>query len=367
MSDLINDVYLPDFKKRSIRDGDAYKLLSEKKKDTSVLEGYENHPDAGVVNFKDFDSFIGEGGTKEEWIARHATPEVQKEFFSNVGDFMVDTGKDTALSLATAVVNGADVATNLMPLFVKALDKAPLVSGMPEGFLTEATEEQVYDFANKISNNLGEAREYLNDFKKDDNFVSQMIGVMSQDLLYSVPIYNKLRSAGMPRYPAFFISGGMGGAIGIEEKIMGADSTFSQEFFSKDIVELKNLIGILPDTPEDKIADEVVQALEYGAFSTAIPGIIDAFKFMKKYVPAMAGTTGAAVGMTADNEAEGSPIKSIINAVNKVPVFKSAVVDATEAKITKGPGQQVFNTIKNTPGVKESELKWIGLEDFFKR
>ena len=366
MNDLINNVYLPDFKKRSVRESDAYKLLSENKKDTSVLEGYENHPDAGTVNFESFDKFLGEGGTKEEWIARHATPEVQKEFFSNVGDFMLETGKDTVLSLATAVVNGADVATNLMPLFVKALDKAPLATGMPEGFLNEANEKQVYDFANNISNNLGEAREYLNKFKKDDNFVSQLVGVMSQDLLYSIPIYNKLRSAGVPKYPAFFISGGVGGAIGIEDKIMGAESTFSQEFFSKDIVELKNLIGIMPNTPEDKIADEVVQALEYGAFSTAIPGIIDAFKFMKRYVPAMAGTTGAAVGMTADNEAEGSPIKAIVNAVNKAPVFKSAVIDATTKLPNKASGEQIFKTIANTPGVKASELKWMDLEAFLK-
>jgi len=260
MNDLIDNVYLPDFKKRSIREGDAYKLLSENKKDTSVLEGYENHPDAGVVNFEDFNHFISEGGTKDEWIARHATPDVQKEFFSNVGDFIAETGKDTALSLATAVVNGADVATNLMPLFVKALDKSPLF-GNQDLFVSDQTEEQVYNFANTVSNNLGQAREYLNEFKKDDNFVSQFVGVMGQDLLYSVPIYNKLRSAGMPKYPAFFISGGIGGAIGIEKKIMGAESTFSQEFFSKDIIELKNLIGIMPNTPEEKIADEVVQAL----------------------------------------------------------------------------------------------------------
>ena len=362
MTDLINNIYLPDFTKRKIREGDAYKLLTKNKMDTSTLEGYENHPDAGVVNFESFDKFLGEGGTKEEWIARHATPEVQKEFFGNVSDFMLETGKDTVLSLATAVVNGADVATNLMPLFVKALDKAPLATGMPEGFLNEANEKQVYDFANNISNNLGEAREYLNEFKKDDNFVSQLVGVMGQDLLYSIPIYNKLRAAGIPKYPAFFISGGVGGAIGIEDKIMGAESTFSQEFFSKDIIELKNLIGILPDTPEDKIADEVVQALEYGAFSAAIPGIIDAFKFMKQYVPAMTATTGATIGMTADNEAEGSPLKAIVNAVDNIPMFKSAVVDAAEKLPPTGTGEQIYNTIKNTPGVKESELKWMDLD-----
>ena len=367
MNDLIDNVYLPDFKKRTIRDSDAYKLLKDNNKDTSVLEGYENHPDAGTVNFESFDKFLGEGGTKEEWVARHATPEVQKEFFSNVGDFMLETGKDTVLSLATAVVNGADVATNLMPLFVKALSKAPYAQiGIDESFLNEATEKQVYDFANNVSNNLGEAREYLNEFKKDDNFASQLIGVMSQDLLYSIPIYNKLRAAGVPKYPAFFISGGVGGAIGIEQKIMGADSTFSQDFFAKDIIELKNLIGIMPNTPEDKIADEVVQALEYGAFSAAIPSIIDAFRFMKKYVPAMTATTGATIGMTADNEAEGSPLKAIVNAVDNIPMFKSAVVDAADKIPTVGSGDQIFNTIKNTSGVKQSELKWMDLEGFLK-
>ena len=42
MNDLINNVYLPDFDKRKIRDSDAYKLLKDNNKDTSVLEGYEN-------------------------------------------------------------------------------------------------------------------------------------------------------------------------------------------------------------------------------------------------------------------------------------------------------------------------------------
>ena len=366
MSDLLNNIYLPDFEKREVRESDAYKLFQDNKMDTSILEGYEQKANLSPVILEDFDGFINQGGTKEDWIAKHATPEVQKEFFSNVADFIVDTGKDTVLSLATAVINGADVATNLAPLFAKALDKMPLVTGMPNGFMTADNEKQIYDTATNVSNNLGKAREYLNEFKKDDNFVSQLVGVMSQDLLYSMPIYNSLKKAGVPKYPAFFISGGIGGAIGIEDKIMGNESTFAQEFFEKDIVGLKNLIGILPNTPEEFIADEVVQALEYGAFSTAIPGIIDAFKFMKRYIPAMTATTAGTTALTIDNEAEGNPLKAIVNAVSKVPVFKSAVKTAVETKITKGAGEQIYNTIKNTPGVKENELKWIGLEGFLK-
>ena len=371
MNDLLENVYLPDLAKRDVRESDAYKLLEENKMDTSILEGHESsnqkakHYDSQVV-MEGFDNFINQGGNKVDWINKHATPEVQAEYFSNIGDFIVDTGKDTVLSLGTAVINGADVATNLMPLLVKALDKAPLVTGMPEGFLNEANEKQIYDFANNVSNNLGEAREYLNEFKKDDNFVSQLVGVMGQDLLYSVPIYNNLRKAGVPKYWSFLISGGVGGAIGIEDKIMGAESTFSQEFFEKDIVALKDLIGIIPNTPEDKIADEVVQALEYGAFSVAIPAIIDAFKFGKRFIPAMTTTAAGTTALTIDNEAEGSPIKAIVNAVTKAPVFKSAVIDATTKLPNKASGEQIFKTISNTPGVKQSELKWMDLEAFLK-
>jgi hypothetical protein len=158
------------------------------------------------------------------------------------------------------------------------------------------------------------------------------------------------------------------GAVGVENVDRDGDKTYFAPF-QKDVQELKRLLNILPDTPADKIADEVHQALEYGAFGFAIPGFIDAFKFMKQYLPkfsTVTGSTAAVVGMTADNEAEGSPIKPIINAVKNVPIFKSAVQDAVEKKITKGNAEQIYNTIKNTPGVKESELKWLGLEDQLK-
>ena len=358
MADLLQETYLPEFEKKQIRDSNVYKLLKENNEDTSVLEGFEHNPKYTPIEIKDFDTFINEGGTKEDWIAKHATPERKKEFFGAIGDFIYDTGKDTALSLGVAAINGADVATNLMPIMAKVLDNSPLVTGMPNGFMNAKTEKEIYDAAKYVSDNLGSAREYLKSFKEDDNVVSQLIGIMGQDLVYSVPIYNKLRDLGVSKYPAFFISGGIGGAIGIEDKIFGEESTFSLHYGAKEIEGLKNLIGILPNTPEDQIADEVVQALEYGAFSVAIPGIIDAFKFMKRYIPAFAG--GAAIA-TVPGDAEANPIKAIANAV-----FKSTAKEAVEQKITKGSGEQIFNTIKNTPGVKESELKWIGLESFLK-
>ena len=47
-------------------------------------------------------------------------------------------------------------------------------------------------------------------------------------------------------------------------------------------------------------------------------------------------------------------------------MFKSAVVDAAEKLPVTGKGDQIFNTIINTPGVKQSELKWMDLEGFLK-
>jgi hypothetical protein len=364
MSDILDNIYLPDFEKRKIRESEPYQLLKENNIDPSSLEGYydtEVKKHATPIEFTELNSI----NDKEEWLSKHVNKEVYKEYFSNIGDFFVETGKDTALSLATAVVNGADVAVNMMPLMVKALDKFPLPGSAP-GTLSTETEDKLMQTATTISNNLDGVRNYLNDFKKDDNFVSQMIGIASQDMLYSIPIYNKLKAIGMPKYPAFFLSGGIGGAIGIEKKVLGLESTFVHHIFEKDLVELKNLVGILPNTPYDKIADEAIQALEYGVFSAALPGVIDALKFMKKNIPAFASTAVGTTALTIGNEAEANPIKAIINAVDQVPIFKSAVKEAAETKITKGNADQIYNTIKNTPGVKEAELKWLDLEESLK-
>jgi len=59
-------------------------------------------------------------------------------------------------------------------------------------------------------------------------------------------------------------------------------------------------------------------------------------------------------------------LKAILKAVDNAPVFKSAVVDAADKIPTVASGDQIFNTIKNTSGVKANELKWMDLEGFLK-
>ena len=83
---------------------------------------------------------------------------------------------------------------------------------------------------------------------------------------------------------------------------------------------------------------------------------------MKKYVPAMAG--GTAIATIPSDEASANPIKAIatpiLEAVSKLPIFKSAVKASVEKLPNKGTGIQMVNTLKNIEGVKSSEMIWIG-------
>ena len=362
MTDLLNKIYLPETKKRDLLNSNSYRVIKDAGQDPTILEGYENNLDVNQIEFPVFNTQADKDKFAED-NANSATS-VAKEYLETFGNFLTDETEDLLTSMQLAAVNGADVATNLMPLAYKMFEKAPIAMAMPPEFFSPKTEEEVMKVSKHFSENLGEYREHLFEKQKDNGWVKDILSLVVQDSAYSIPAYNFMRKAGMPKYPSFFLSAAIG-AVGVENEDRDGEKTYFAPY-AKDVAKLKELIGILPNTPEDEIADEIHQALEYGAFGFAIPGIIDVFKFMKRYVPAMAGTTGASVGMFADNEAEGSPIKSILKAVDNIPMFKSAVVDAADKIPAVASGDQIFNTIKNTPGVKESELKWMDLERYLR-
>ena len=362
MSDLLNNIYLPETKKRDLLNSNSYRVIKDAGQDPTILEGYENETEVNQIEFPVFNT----QADKDKFVEENAnsTASSAKEYLETFGNFLTEETEDLLTSLQLAAVNGADVAVNLMPLAYKMFENAPIAMNMPKEFFSPKTEQEIMNVSKHFSENLGEYRQHLFEKQKDNGWVKDILSLVVQDSAYSIPTYNFLRKAGLPKYPSFFLSAAVG-AVGVENEDRDGDKTYFAPF-AKDVAKLKELVGILPNTPADQIADEVHQALEYGTFGVAIPGIIDAFKFMKRYIPAMAGTTGASVGLFADNEAEGSPIKSILKAVDKAPVFKSAVIDATTKLPNKASGEQIFKTISNTPGVKQSELKWMDLEAFLK-
>ncbi len=48
------------------------------------------------------------------------------------------------------------------------------------------------------------------------------------------------------------------------------------------------------------------------------------------------------------------------------PVFRSILKETAKKLSNKGSGEQFLGQLKNTPGLKQQELKWSGLDDFLK-
>ena len=82
---LLKEIYLPEFEKRQIRDSNAFKLLKENNEDTSVLEGYESNSKFTPIEWKELNTFQD----RDEWIAKHSTPEQTKAFVGAIGNFML--------------------------------------------------------------------------------------------------------------------------------------------------------------------------------------------------------------------------------------------------------------------------------------
>ena len=218
--------FLPSIEFDKIRNSKAFKLLKDNNEDTSELLGFEKHPNAGAIKLPNPHHDKFDEKSLMQMVSKDAHTVIEPLL-----DFIVETPKDLVLSLGVAAVNGADVAVNLIPLIDKVFD----YSGNLVGFqnVDPLDDKKVMAFAQNLDVKLDKTREWIKKYKKDDNFVSQLIGIIGQDAIYSYPIFNKLTSLGMPKYPAFFISGGIGGAIGIEQKIFGQESTFLLHFIVK--------------------------------------------------------------------------------------------------------------------------------------
>ena len=214
--DFFESSFVPHLEFEKIRNSKAYKLLKDNNQDTSELLGFEKHPKAGAIKLPNPHHDKYDEKSLMQMVSKDA-----QTVFEPLLDFIIETPKDLFLSLGVAGVNGADVAVNLIPLIDKVFDYSGNIFSFQN--LDPLDDKKVMEFAQDLDVKLDKTREWIKSYKKDDNFVSQLIGIMGQDALYSVPIFNKLRDLGMPKYPAFFISGGIGGAIGIEKEIFGQE------------------------------------------------------------------------------------------------------------------------------------------------
>jgi len=358
------DLYLNQVKQDDVYNSKEYKLLKENNIDTAEIEGIDKDPDAGEIVFN-----------KDQKLS----DEENKIFLKDVTDFMLDIPRDTFISALRGGTNGLQFVNN----FAGAI-------GLTEELFGPDATDQLNQKFEKIKSDLDNAQ-------VDSPFVTKMIGMAGQDAMYTYPIYKKLQKAGIPKMWRLPLSFALGGALAFDKK---------ESFFvdSNSMRNLKSFIGVAEDTPIEEMYDKAVQAIEFGAFGKIfddVLGLAKSYKTMnkdriKQADIALGGSAGSAavVEQFVDdpNQASTDTMPNIEPSEEKknpnfnddeiipgtvneygfektsslVPVFKSILKETAKKLPNKGSGEQIFNTLKNTPGLKQQELKWSGLDDFLK-
>ena len=261
-----SNAYFNFLERSEIKNSNVFKTLNENNIDTNELTDTPKQTQAGVIelNYKD--------------------KEIQKldalDYVESVLSFGKDLAKDTVYSLTKAAINGIDVGINLMPLMVKMMAYSNPVTY--DLYQKRDVDGFVNEFSNSVrdlSKSIGKARASLDKDMEQDNMVTKLVGTMLQDVPYAIPIHKKLKSMGLPTYVSTPLS------LGLSTGISYSDD--AQIFLNSEQVQgFKDMVGVLPNTSEEKIYNTTYRMLE-GTFlaSLTIP-VVKALKFSKQNIPA---------------------------------------------------------------------------------
>jgi len=416
-SELLHDIYIPAINKSRIENSTPFKILKENKQDVTELFTGQKNEMYQPIEIKKFEEKDKESAAE---FHLNTIKEIGNNLFDFVDQSVVGDTVDYAASgfdkekipptFGILANNIGEFGVNMLPVMDKLIDFMGKPPG-PDGKIPDMlnNDEKLMEWSGEKVKYFKENRAKFKAIQEDANMASQFANLVVQDSLVSLPLYEGLTKAGVPKVWATVLGFGMGSAIALEEKLFGMESTFIQEYGKEEVNALKKILSIIPNTPVDALADEVIQTLEYTAFAFAIPPIIQAAKFMKTNLPSFAvggAVAGALEGNDDPNEVPmqefnlgidqgkkkseinlddqsavpgtvneygfektSNLLKAGFNAITKsstkpTPVFNSAVKKAVENIAEKGSGEQILGSIKNVPGVKANEIKWIGLDTF---
>ena len=319
--------------------------------------------------------------------------EAKTSFAGSVLDFVKDLPESAFISTAEAMANLTNTGVQLV--------------GFGSNFLFKDSEKgkPISDFTTDIAQNYNKGTEsFINSLdtyakNNDINGVSKLLTDTGIDIGLTFPIQKQLKKVGMPNWLATPL------AFGLSYGLTGGDKDVENNMLvdSQVVNRTLELMNVLPNTPEAEITELVANTFEGTLWAGAIQPITKVFKLLKNNVPAYlnqqtAVSVGgaAAVGETVDKinqnvnpelnvDQPEQPIENLdqkkktLNQSDTLqdadnlyasagfgPVFFSMLKEAAKKIPNKGTGQQMFNTIKNTQGVKQTELKWTGLDDFLK-
>ena len=299
------EIYMDIQEGKDIKNSPAFKLLNSNNIDTNELTKTEKDKDAGVIelNYKD---------EKEK-----ETDSIS--FSQGLLAFVADMPEETVKALMMAFLNGTDVAANAAGVVFNAMTNSdPAIAmafkeGNPEKF-KKLVNKNIQDFSKYLSEQKNEVKE-IGEGSELNSKVAQWVSMVTQDTPYSLPIYKKLKSIGMPNYMALPVAYGIGSGVAFNDD--------AQIFLNSEQVQnFKEMTGALPNSSEEKIFNTVYRTFEGTALGFAIPYVFQGLKFAKNTVPkymtpqtTISTGSAASVGAVVDNATatETDQIKPIVS------------------------------------------------------
>lgn len=278
---LIDSFYLPTIEKNVTENSSAVKILNDNHIDSHELLGINQEAEAGTINL----NYKDEKQKEADGI----------DFVEGAIEFAKDIVPSSYQSIKLAGVNGADVMINMVPLFDRLFSLDP----------NYKPNQDLMTTMKNWSNHLDGARENIKAKRDQNQKVAQFVSMIFQDVPYAVPLHKKFKNMGMPKWLSMPLAYGLGYALGFDEE------KTSMFFNSKDVQAIKSLINITKDTPEEKLFDNVWQAVEGTGIAWAFPQIWKSIKFAKRNIPKLnTEKVGQAAGITATG---GAVVKSVLD------------------------------------------------------
>ena len=278
---LIDSFYLPTIEKNVTENSSAAKILNDNHIDNHEILGINQEAEAGTINL----NYKDEKQKEADGI----------DFVEGAIEFAKDIVPSSYQSMKLAGVNGADVVINMVPLFDRLFSLDP----------NYKPNQDLMTTMKNWSNHLDGARENIKAKRDQNQKVAQFVSMIFQDVPYAVPLHKKFKNMGMPKWLSMPLAYGLGYALGFDEE------KTSMFLNSKDVQAIKSLINITKDTPEEKLFDNVWQAVEGTGIAWAFPQIWKSIKFAKRNIPKLnTEKVGQAAGITATG---GAVVKSVLD------------------------------------------------------
>lgn len=243
----IKDFYLPIKDDEELYSSSEFLTLRNNNIDTAFLEGIDEEDGAGLINFKE-----------EE---KNLTDQDKSSFIKDLATFVFrDIPRDTLISIVRAGANGVQKGNSLGYAIKTLID--------PDGNIDLTNYKAVDKKIEEFKSSLDQAQE-------DSPFITKMLGMIPQDLVYTVPLYRKFKKSGLPNSIAFPVAMGIGTTLAFDP----VESVFVDSAFMRN---LKGAVDIEPDTPEEDVANMAAQLAEYTSMGGFFKVIGEGFKVGKK-------------------------------------------------------------------------------------